>query len=323
MKEERIKNEYDPSNLSNSSVPVVELRDVVKKFGKKTVLDSVTYALEPGSVFALLGENGAGKTTTIRMILGETLPTSGQINVFGLNPSKFVSEIRSRVGFVPETPSLYTYMTVRQLGKFASAFYPQGYMAEYARRCEEFGLAPDVKIKSLSKGMKAKASLALALSHDPDLLVLDEPTSGLDALVRRQFLENIADLAAAGKTVFLSSHQTAEVERVADRVAFLKDSKIVLNEKLDDLKATTQTIVLTIVGENALDDSFAALFASLFNGPVVDVERYGARFRVLGRNVADNFDERLKSALGERLKEASVERPSLEEIFVAYMSERK
>ena len=320
MTDERIKAEYDPSNLDAPTLAAVELRDVVKSYGKKRVLDSVSYRLEPGSVFALLGENGAGKTTTIKMLLGETKPDSGKINVFQLSPEKHAREIRERTGYVPEQPVLYGYMTVAQMGKFAAAFYPEGYMAEYAKRCEEFGLSPNDRIKNLSKGGRAKTSLALALAGDPDLLILDEPTSGLDALVRRQFLANIADLAAAGKTVFLSSHQTPQVERVADRVAFLRNGKIVVNEKVDELKKTTTIVNATIVGET--QESLDSLFNSIFEGGLVEAVRYGARWRAVGRRVVPNCDERLKLALGEKLTDVELVRPTLEDVFVAYMEKR-
>ncbi len=319
MTDAPIKREYDPANLDAPTLGVIELQNATKKFGKKTAFENVSFSIEPGSVFALLGENGAGKTTTIRLLLGEMEPTSGQVRVFQNNPFDHALENRARIGFVPETPVLYDYMTVAEIGRFASAFYPAGFMAEYAKRCEEFGLAPDDKIKSISKGMRAKTSLALALAHDPELLILDEPTSGLDALVRRQFLANIADLAAVGKTVFLSSHQTAEVERVANRVAFLKDKKLIVNEPLDALKESSQTIVATILGSNARDDSLQTLFSSVFD-KLVGVERYGARHRFLGRGLVKNFEERIRVALGERLAEISVVQPNLEEIFIAYMS---
>lgn len=318
MTDAPIKTEYDPSNLDAPTLNVIELQGVTKKFGAKSALNDVSFSVKPGSVFALLGENGAGKTTTIRMTLGEMKPDSGAIRVFQLDPTKRLSEIRQRIGFVPEFPALYEYMTVAEQGRFAAAFYPKGYMERYAKLCLEFQLSPKDKINNLSKGMKAKASLALALAHDPDLLVLDEPTSGLDTLVRRQFLEQIADLAATGKTIFMSSHQTSEVERVADHVAFLKDGKAILVESLDQLKETTRLISATIVSQS--DARLDTLFASLFNDELVSVERYGARYRIVGRNLNARYAEQLKAALGKNLTDLEVLRPSLEEIFIAYMN---
>lgn len=312
---------YDPSSLDPPAAKVVELQDVVKKFGSKTVLNGVSLSIEPGSVFALLGENGAGKTTTIRMILGETAPTNGVVRVFDRDPLKDFKEVRERIGVIPETPTLYEYMTVEQIGRFASAFNRRGYLRRYAELCEELELNPKSRIKTLSKGMKAKASLALELARDPEILVLDEPTSGMDPLVRRHILANIAELGALGKSVLLSSHQTAEIERVADHVAFLKDGKFVLMDSIEHLKQTTRVVEASIA-DAPNDDSFNALFATLFDEELVGVERYGATYRLLGRGLARNFKERLQASLEDRLLDADVSTPSLEDVFVAYMQRR-
>ena len=164
--------------------------------------------------------------------------------MLGLDPTRQGLEVRRRVGYVPEVPVLYDWMTVAEIGWFASAFHldaegtTSSYQYRYAELARGFDLPARKKIKALSKGMRAKVSLALALASDPSLLILDEPTSGLDVLVRREFLESMVDLAGAGRTVLLSSHQIGEVERVASHVALLHRGKLVLAEPLDELEGT-------------------------------------------------------------------------------------
>ena len=136
---------------------------------------------------------------------------------------------RRRVGYVPDQPALYDWMTVEEAGWFVAGFYPLGFQRHYNELIEHFELPPDRKIKELSKGMRAKVSLSLAMGHKPELLILDEPTSGLDPLVRREFLESMVDIAGQGRTVLLASHQIAEVERVADVVAIVRDGKLALD----------------------------------------------------------------------------------------------
>ena len=198
-------------------------------------------------MFALLGENGAGKTTAIRIMLGLAQPNSGQAEVLGLSSAKQGLSIRQRVGYVAERPTFYDWMTVEEIGWFTAGFYgdripagstPAGRPIRHCRRKK--------KLKTLSKGMRAKVALSLALAHQPELLVLDEPTSGLDAMVRREFLESMVDRAAQGQTVFLSSHQIVEVERVADIVAILRKGKLLLVEPLDELKAQVRRLTVTL-----------------------------------------------------------------------------
>ena len=295
---------------------VIQLKNVTKKFGRNTALDDVTYSVEPGTVFALLGENGAGKTTTIRILLGLCDPDVGTATVLNLDSKKDDLAIRRRVGYVPEQPMLYDWMTVEEIGRFASSFYLDGFWKAYCQLTESFELPLKTKIKSLSKGMRAKVSLSLALAHDPELLILDEPTSGLDPLVRRSFLESMVDRAASGKTVFLSSHQIGEVERVADTIAIMRKSKIVLVEKLEELKATTHVITATL-SENArrLSDGTPDFSAPMEQ--IVQTQSDNREVRILGRHL----DPAAASVLDKdpNIGRFEVRSPSLEEIFVAYM----
>ncbi|MBS0266299.1 MAG: ABC transporter ATP-binding protein, partial [Planctomycetes bacterium] len=225
--------------------PVARFHEVSKRYRGQTALDRVSFEIPSGVVVALLGENGAGKTTTIRILLGLTQPDAGQSEVLQLDSRLQGEEIRRRVGYVAERPTLYEWMTVAEHGWFAAGFYPHGYLARYRNLIQHFELPADRKIKDLSKGMRGKVALALGMAHEPELLILDEPTSGLDPLVRREFLESMVDVAATGRTVLLSSHQISEVERVADLVAIIKHGKLLALEKLDDLKNHTRELTLT------------------------------------------------------------------------------
>ncbi|MCA9030357.1 MAG: ABC transporter ATP-binding protein [Planctomycetaceae bacterium] len=226
--------------------PIVQFQNVTRRFGNTLALDNVSFEIEPGTVFALLGANGAGKTTAIRLMLGLDSPDSGTVNVMGLDSAKKPLEIRSQVGYVADRPPLYEWMTVDEIGWFTSGFYPSGFQAKYDALRARFDVDGSKAIRELSKGMRAKVALALSMAHEPPLLVLDEPTSGLDPLVRREFLESMVDVASAGRTVFLSSHQVNEVERVADVVAILLNGKLVCIERLEDLKRNTTEVVLTL-----------------------------------------------------------------------------
>ncbi len=149
-------------------------------------------------------------------------------------------------GYVPERPTLYEWMTVSEIGWFTAGFYGSGFFERYLKLATGYQLPLKRKIKGLSKGMRAKVSLSLALAHEPELLILDEPTSGLDTLVRREFLEGMVDIAAAGRTVLLSSHQIGEVERVADLVAILRAGKLILMEPLETLKDQIRELSFTL-----------------------------------------------------------------------------
>ena len=290
---------------------VIELNEVSKRYRSVVAMDRMTLKVPRGVVFALLGENGAGKTTTIRTLLGLEKPNSGSAKVLGKNPVKQGIEIRRQIGYVPDAPKLYEWMKVSEIGWFAGGFYPEGYAGEFSRLADEFGLSNDVKIKTLSKGGKAKVALALAMAHRPELLILDEPTSGLDTMVRRKFLESMVDVAAEGRTVLLSSHQIPEVERVADFVAIVNEGRVRVCERLDVLKQEVEQWIVTAANPNAilpLDQRSVLLHEGLGK----------QRQQITLRNPDPDSLWKLRDS--DAVSHVEVHTPSLEEIFIAYMN---
>lgn len=288
----------------------IRLKHVSKRFGSQIALNDVSLEVPPGVVFALLGENGAGKTTAIKTLLGLATPDAGSAEVLGLDSQRAGLEIRRRVGYVSERPMLYEWMTVAEIGWFTAGFYGDGYLPRYEGLVQQYGLPGGRKLKALSKGMRAKVALSLALAHEPEVLILDEPTSGLDTLVRREFLESMVDLASAGRTVLLSSHQIGEVERVADIVAIMHQGRLVLVERLDALKEQIRELTVTLA------DGAAAPPA--VRGEILRRRQRARQWQVLVRYLAD---EHLETLRGEpAIAELDARTPSLEEIFVAYLN---
>jgi len=289
--------------------PVFELNRVVKRFRRQVALDDVTFNGKSGSIVALLGENGAGKTTALKILLGLAEADSGRAEVFGLDSRTQGQEIRRRVGYVPEHPIMYDWMSVAEAGWFAAGFYGQGYLQRYRELVARFRLDESKKLKALSKGMRAKVALSTAMAHEPELLVLDEPTSGLDAIVRREFLESMVHVAGEGRTVLLSSHQIAEVERVADVVAILREGKLVVFERLDDLKNEVRELTITLRN--------GAPHAPDVPGSIISQRQKNRQWRVLVRDVNDELLGIVRD--DELVGHVDVKSPSLEDIFVGYM----
>lgn len=289
-------------------LPVIRFDRVSKRFGQQVALDRVSFEVPPGVVFALLGENGAGKTTALRIMLGLAEADSGDVQVFGLDSQKRGLEIRRRVGYVAEQPALYDWMTVREIGWFTAGFYNDDFLTHYLDLVKQFELPLKRRLKALSKGMRAKVVLSLALAHQPRLLVLDEPTSRLDALVRREFLESMVDLAATGRTVLLSSHQINEVERVADYVAIVREGRLLAVEPLEQLKSQFQQLTVTTV--DGIQPPVHGLDA-------FSAECDGRQWQLLVRNMSEELLVRLRD--DPAVLAVEIHRPNLEEIFVAYM----
>jgi ABC-2 type transport system ATP-binding protein len=187
-------------------------------------------------VFAFLGDNGAGKTTTMKILTGLAPADTGRATILGLDCWSKATELRHRVGYMPERPRFYDWMTVAEIGWFTSSFHRPGFLSRFREWANRLGLDQEKKLRDLSKGGYARVGLALALAPDPEVLLLDEPTSGLDLLTRREFLASLVDLAAAGRTILISSHSIAELERACTHVGLLKDGRMILSLPLEELR---------------------------------------------------------------------------------------
>jgi ABC-2 type transport system ATP-binding protein len=216
--------------------PAIDARGLTKRFRGKTAVNDLTLAVPKGAIFAFLGDNGAGKTTTIRMLTGLLRPDAGSAAILGRDCWADAAQLRHRVGYVPERPRYYDWMTVAEVGWFTAGFHHGMFGPNYRELTERFRLDPRARLSTLSKGQYAKVALSLALAPDPEVLILDEPTSGLDLLVRREFLASMIDMAGVGRTILISIHQIAEVERVASHVAFMAGGRLLLAAPLEELR---------------------------------------------------------------------------------------
>jgi ABC-2 type transport system ATP-binding protein len=215
---------------------IIATHGLTKQFGGKTVVNRLDLAVPQGAIYALLGDNGAGKSTTIKMLTGLLAPDAGTAEVLGQDAWSNATALRHRVGYVPERPRFYDWMTVKEIGWFASEFHRDGFFGHYMQLIERFRLDRKAKLRNLSKGEYAKIGLALALAPDPEVLILDEPTSGLDLFIRREFLSSMVELAGGGRTILISSHGIAEVERVASHAAFLANGRLLLAAPIEELR---------------------------------------------------------------------------------------
>ena len=237
------------------STAVIDLTNLTRRFGDKTALSSVSLSLPRGGVYGLVGANGAGKTTLIKHILGMMRAEIGTVRVFGRDPVADPAGVLSRIGYLSEDHELPGWMSVSELARYSRAFYPAWDHAYAEELRQAFGLDPAARIKTLSKGQKARAGLLVALAHRPELLVLDEPSSGLDPIVRKDILGAVLrTIAEEGRTVLFSSHLLEEVEQVADHVTMIHHGTIVLSAPLGVIKAAHRTGDLT----PSLDEIFVA-----------------------------------------------------------------
>jgi len=221
----------------DSPPPVLAAEGLSVRYGARLAVDGLSFAVEPGSVYALLGPNGAGKSSLVRCLLGEQRPQAGRALLFGDDVWRRRAHLLAEVGVVPEEPDAPPAMSARQLLRFGSRLYPRWDGGGAAARLARFGVPMDVPFGRLSKGQKGQVALTLALAPAPRLLILDDPTLGLDPLARRTvFAELIGELADRGTTVFLTTHDLAAVEGIADRVGILRAGRLLLDEELESLK---------------------------------------------------------------------------------------
>lgn len=214
---------------------ILEVTGLNKSYGDFS-LSNVTFSLPEDCITGFIGVNGAGKTTTLRSILRLTTNTSGTIKLFGLDMEKHESELKNRIGVVMDDGGFYDELTMSEMKNVIAPAYSSWSEQDYKGYMDRFSLNPKQKINTLSKGMRMKYALALALSHKAELLIMDEPTSGLDPLIRSQLLTILAGyMKEGGKGVFFSTHITSDLEKAADMLIMIGHGKIVFQEEKDTL----------------------------------------------------------------------------------------
>ena len=226
--------------------PVVVTRGLSRRFGGSEAVHDVSLSVEPGSIYGFLGPNGAGKSTTINLLMNILEPSSGEAAILGIDSRKLGPAEFARIGYVSEHQHLPAWMTVPRFLDYCRSFYPAWDHRLAADLLRRFDLPAKTKLRSLSRGMRIKASLISAIAYRPALLVLDEPFSGLDPVVRDELIESILGLAAETNwTVFVSSHDLAEIESVASHIGFIDRGRLRLSEDLPSLQARFREVEVT------------------------------------------------------------------------------
>jgi ABC-2 type transport system ATP-binding protein len=257
---------------------VVIVDGLTRRFGSRRGVTDVSFQVQAGEVFGFLGPNGAGKSTTIRLLLGMYRADSGAMSVLGHDPARDAVALHRRVGYLPGELALYPRLTGAQ---HFTAFARARGTADDALRdelIERFRVELDRPVRTLSKGNRQKIGLVLAFMHRPELLILDEPTSGLDPLLQDEFARLVRETRADGRTVFLSSHELDEVQRLVDQVAIIRDGRIVVTDTIEGLRrAAPRTIVFRFDG-----DVDPAKFTCIDGIEVTDAQAHSVALSVSG-----------------------------------------
>jgi ABC-type multidrug transport system ATPase subunit len=230
------------AEAATAGAPLVRVDHVTKTFGEKTALRAVTFDVPPGQVCGLLGPNGAGKTTLFRLLMGILKPTDGKLSIDGLDAFEDRVEVKRRIGFLPDEPVFYAYLSGRETLSLSAAMHGLNARATLSRLepvIARLRLADDLNnfAEDYSRGMKKKLGLLLAMLHEPKLLVLDEPTNGLDVESTHLFYDIIRDLAARGTTILFSTHLMDHVAKLCSHAVIINEGQVVANASLDGLRA--------------------------------------------------------------------------------------
>ena len=287
---------------------VIEVKNLTKTYGKARGISDVSFNVEQGEIFGFIGPNGAGKSTTIRTLLSLIHPTSGSATIFGKDILKDAPAIKKDIGYLPSEVFYYDNMRVKDLLKYSASFYKKDCRKRMNELAEIMELDLNRKIDDLSLGNKKKVGIVQGLLHEPKLIILDEPTSGLDPLMQHKFFELLEEENKKGATILFSSHILSEVQRLCDRVAIIKEGKIIKLEKISTLKENNYKKIHIETSTEIGKDYFA------IEG-VTDlvVDRHKVDFLFKG-----DINAVMKKIATTHIVNIAVEEPDLEEIFMHF-----
>ena len=283
------------SAVQQSMGPAIEVRGLEKRYGEHEAVRGISFRVEPGEVFGLLGPNGAGKTTTVEILEGYRARSGGQVSVLGYDPERRQRPLRERVGIVLQSTAMYPHITAREVLEHWSGLYPHPRDVDEVIALAGLDGFADNRTRTLSGGQLRRLDFGLALIGDPEIVFLDEPTTGFDPAARRAAWETVRSLARLGKTIVLTTHYLDEAQALADRVAIIKDGRILAEGAPDELG-----------GEDAMRYRISYRDAN------------GEPHEIVTDDPTARLAELTTAALarGERLHDLSVSRPSLEEVYL-------
>lgn len=287
---------------------VIEIKNLTKTYGKARGISDISFNVEQGEIFGFIGPNGAGKSTTIRTLLSLIYPTSGSATIFGKDCVQSGPEIKKEIGYLPSEVFYYDNMKVKDLLKYSASFYKKNCSKRIKELAEIMDLDLNKKIDDLSLGNKKKVGIVQGLLHEPKLIILDEPTSGLDPLMQQNFFELLEEENKKGATILFSSHILNEVQRLCNRVAIIKEGKIVTVEKISTLQENTYK-KFKIEAKLKLEPTYF----NLTGVNSLEVKNNVASFIFKG-----NINTVMKKIADIEITNLWIEEPDLEEIFMHY-----
>lgn len=267
----------------------IEIQNLTKNYGKHRGVENVSFSVREGEIFGFLGPNGAGKSTTIRSMLGLIKYDQGQIRINGMDAKKDKEKILRDVGYMPSEAWFYSGMEVRDVLKFSADVRQTDCKEEAEKLCERLEINVKRKISELSLGNRKKVSIVCAMQHKPKLFVFDEPTSGLDPLMQNVFFELVKEYVDEGATCLLSTHVLSEVRNYCDRVAILKEGRLIVTDTVEHLLSSKSKRIKMIRDGQRLDFIYK-----------------------------DDLNNLYKELMGHKIEDILIEEPSIEEVFMHY-----
>jgi ABC-2 type transport system ATP-binding protein len=288
-------------------VSIIEVNKLTKYYGKSRGIIDVSFNVEEGEIFGFIGPNGAGKSTTIRLFCSLIYPTSGEAKIFGKDAIKFGPEIRHDIGYLPSEVFYYDRMKVIDLLKYSASFYRKDCTKRIHELAEIMELDLKRVIDDLSYGNKKKVGIVQGLLHQPKVIFLDEPTAGLDPLIQRKFFNLIREENKKGATIFFSSHILSVVQRICNRVAIIREGKIVEIQDIETLQKENYKKV-KIIADDIDEKRFEV-------DGVTNLEKNNNRVSLFYKG---DINVITKIISEQTVSDVSIEEPTLEEIFMHY-----
>ncbi len=285
---------------------VIEVKNLKKYFGETKAVDDMSLNVEKGEIFGFLGPNGAGKTTTIRTMMDFIRPTGGEIKILGLDAQKDTVELKKKIGYLSGELRLYKKWTGQDHINFVKNLHGDGDIAEGI--AERFDYDPSLKVKSLSSGNRQKLAIVMAFMTKPEVLIMDEPTNALDPLLQNEMYEMIEEVAKQGTTVFMSSHNLSEVDRICSRVGIIKQGKMVTTESIINLKEK-RLYTITVYFKDKFDKN-------VFNIENVEIKKEIAEGLIM--SAKGDINQLVKKLSEYNLRDLRIEHASLEDIFLEF-----